>query len=343
MQIVSFFKKLFIGINVLVAASLLLACLVPYISLETLPFVAFLSLGIPILVFVNLLFLLFWAFSGKKQLFLSLIVLIISYFSLSSFFMFRFTSDDADSKADLKVMTYNVRGFNRYKNIDAPNVFDEILDLINTENPDVICFQEFDDNKQKAFKNYKYKYLKYIDNKGKVTLAVYSKFPIINEGLINFPESPNNASFVDIRVKKDTIRVYNLHLESLRVIPDKDVIAKEESKKLYKRVTHSFKKQQEQAEIIKENLQNTSYKAIVCGDFNGTQYSNVYRTIRSDLQDSFQEKGSGYGRTYNFKYYPVRIDFILVDKSFEVVSHQNYDAKLSDHFPVMTSINLQSH
>lgn len=337
MNIRAFFDQLIFGLNVLFGASLLLSCFVPFIPNDKAPIVAFFSLGIPILVFINLFFLLFWLFRRKRQGFLSLLVLVISYFSLSSFFMFRF-SEKAVEESDLSIMTFNVRGFNKNEEIKNPTLFEEILDLIKTENPDIICFQEFNDNRQKSFSNYKHKYLKYIDNKGKVTLAIYSKYPIIHSGLVNFPESPNNGSFADIVYKKDTLRVYNLHLESLRIVPGAVARGQEQSSKLFKRVSHSFKKQQEQAELILTHRKSTNYKTIVTGDFNGTEYSNVYKTIKNnDLKDTFKEKGTGYGRTYNFKYYPVRIDFILADHRIEVTSHKNYDVKLSDHFPVMAS------
>lgn len=340
MRIVSFFKKLGIGLNVLFAASLVLACFVPYISLETVPFVAFLSLGIPILVLGNLLFVLFWGFRGKKQLFLSLIALIIGYVSLSSFFMFRFSSAANNKEADLKVMTYNVRGFNKYAWSKDATLGDQIIDFIKEENPDVLCLQEFSRIRYKQLKQYTYSFVSPNSTVQKSIQAIYSKYPIVNKGVLDFPNSVNNAIFVDIVKNSDTLRVYNLHIESLKVTPDPEVLAQEASSKLYKRLSTSFTKQQQQAYVVAAHKKTTKNKILITGDFNSTQYANVYRTIRGDMQDTFQEKGSGYGRTYNFKYYPVRIDFILVDKSFEVVSHQNYNAKLSDHFPVMTSIKF---
>ena len=59
------------------------------------------------------------------------------------------------------------------------------------------------------------------------------------------------------------------------------------------------------------------------------------------MQDSFEEKGSGYGRTYNYHGLPVRIDFILADEGIEVKSHKNFNVKYSDHFPVMASFSLE--
>ncbi len=338
-KIILFIHRFLFSINVFFAVCLLLACFIPYISTEKFPVVAFFSLGIPILVLINIVFTIYWLFVRKKQFFLSLIVLAIGYFSLSSFFMFRFNEVEASSK-DLTVMTYNVRGFNNSNIIHNPNIFEETQDFIKKENPDVICFQEFNYIHRNDFKDYKYSYIEYIKNSGKIKIGIFSKYPIMNEGLLNFPDSGNDAAYVDILYKKDTVRIYALHLESLRIVPHKSALIKEESTKLYGRLTKVFRKQQEQANLVLAHRKSVPYKTIICGDFNGTEYSNVYRTIKGDMTDTFKEKGVGYGRTYNYKYYPVRIDFILVDERLKVKSHKNYNVNFSDHFPVMSSISF---
>ena len=80
---------------------------------------------------------------------------------------------------------------------------------------------------------------------------------------------------------------------------------------------------------------------IICGDFNNTAYSYVYRKIRGDLNDTFKEAGAGFGRTYDFKFFPVRIDFIFADDAFIVNKFKTYDDHLSDHYPIMTSLSLE--
>ena len=78
---------------------------------------------------------------------------------------------------------------------------------------------------------------------------------------------------------------------------------------------------------------------IVCGDFNNTAYSYVYRKVRGDkLNDAFQEAGKGFGRSFNF-FYPFRIDFILPDKSFRVRSFKTHYLPLSDHFALTTNLS----
>jgi endonuclease/exonuclease/phosphatase (EEP) superfamily protein YafD len=59
--------------------------------------------------------------------------------------------------------------------------------------------------------------------------------------------------------------------------------------------------------------------------------------VKGDLIDSFLEKGSGFGRTYNLKFLPLRIDAILASPSVEVEAHRNFDIRLSDHYPIMAS------
>ncbi len=177
---------------------------------------------------------------------------------------------------------------------------------------------------------------------GKGLLAIFSKYPILETGLLNLPRTDSNAVFADIRFKKDTIRIYNAHLESLGITPGQGVLSKEPTDKLIKQINGAFQKQMEQAEVIGRHLNSSPYKSILCGDFNNGQYSNVYRTIKGNLQDTFLEEGSGYGQTYIFHGAPFRIDFIFADESFIVKSHTNYKVKYSDHFPLMASFDLQS-
>ena len=341
MRDLSFFDKILFAANLIFAILLLFSCAVPHISVANFPFLSVLSLAVPILVIINLFFLIYWFFRRKKQFVWSLLILVLGYFFLGSFFRFKF-SEAPVLEEDLSVMSYNVRLFNRYKEIDNPSLTSDVLDFVTEQNPDVICFQEFDYyTKAEEFKQYPYSYITNEYGTKKVILAIFSKYPFVSKGPLNFPDSPNNGIYADILYSGDTIRIYNLHLQSLRVIPKADAISSEPSGKLYKRLSRSFAKQQQQAEIFDRHRKGSPYKKIVCGDFNNTQFSNVYKIIKGNMQDTFDEMGTGYGRTFNFKYFPVRIDFIFVDDGFEVEAHKNFDVKLSDHFPVMASVRFQ--
>lgn len=341
MKELSWFNKIVFTINIVLVFLLLIACAVPYISSEKFSFLSFLSLAVPFLVGSNLVFLMYWIIRKKRQLWLSFFVLIFGYIVLGTFVSFNF-SEEKVLEENLSVMSYNVRGFNKNRELDNPSVFEDVKSLIDKEDPDIICFQEVGYLRRKEYTKYPYKFLKYINNPGKVLLGIFSKYPIVKSDLIDFPETSNNAAYADILYKKDTIRIYNLHLQSLKINPDPQILQKEPSDKLFKRLTKSFQKQQKQAKIIKKHCESTPYKKILCGDFNNTQFSSTYYTIKGDMQDTFVAKGSGYGTTYNFLSIPIRIDFILADQAFEVKVHKNYDDKLSDHYPVMASFAIKT-
>lgn len=132
-----------------------------------------------------------------------------------------------------------------------------------------------------------------------------------------------------------------MHLESMHINTKVESLRKETSEKLLKRVGTTFKMQQSQAEMILEHQKQCHYKVIICGDFNNTAFSYVYRTIKGDLNDTFDEAGNGFGRSYDFRFFPIRIDFILADKAFKVNGFKNYDEHYSDHFPIMATVSLE--
>ena len=99
--------------------------------------------------------------------------------------------------------------------------------------------------------------------------------------------------------------------------------------------------QQLQTELFLKHKNKCNYKTIVCGDFNNTAFSYVYRAVKGDMTDTFKEAGNGFGRTYNFKFFPMRIDFIFADPAFKVNGFKTYDVEYSDHFPIMAKVSFE--
>lgn len=339
MRIRSLFNKFMFYLNFIFSFALLLACIIPYTSSASL---AFISLAVPLLVFINILFLLFWLVKKKFALLLPLSILVYGYFALGTFIGFNGAPKIDNGDDSLSIMSFNSLGFRGKEDEWKSTAGDTIVKFIQKERPDIVCFQEFDYKKIRShyFDEYPYKYVdfEFGTDSGRVIQAVYSKYEIIEKEILYFPESSNSAVYVDVKYKMDTIRIYNLHLESLNIRPNN--IKKERSDKLFVRLRDSFKKQQEQSLIVRKHMNTSPYRNIVCGDFNNTQFSSAYFAIRGDLKDSFLEKGTGYGQTINFWKFPFRIDYILVDPSLKIISHQNYNINLSDHEPIMASIQI---
>ncbi|MGB6153450.1 MAG: endonuclease/exonuclease/phosphatase family protein, partial [Pricia sp.] len=299
MKGLSIFNSIVYALNLIFVLLLLLACAVPYLSVTFLPFLSFLSLAVPVLVAINFLFFLGWAIQKKRQFLPSLFALILGYFVLGTFVKFNFTKGEF-LKEDLKIMSYNIRSFNEFGWSERKEVFNAIQDLVQEERPDVVCFQEVSIGMKKEFLDYPYHYLKKLPNGNKVHLGIFSKYPIVASETLTFPNSVNNGSYADIAYKGDTIRLFNVHMQSLGITPGTGVLRSNSSERLYKKVVEAFEKQEEQAKMIQDQVNASPYKTLLCGDFNNTQFSKAYHLIKGDMQDSFIAAGSGYGRTLNF-------------------------------------------
>jgi endonuclease/exonuclease/phosphatase family metal-dependent hydrolase len=280
----------------------------------------------------------YWLLQVKRKLFLSLGILFIGFIFLSPLYKFS-SSKQIDDSENLIVMSYNVRLFNLFEWIPDTMVKQKIADFIKEKQPDILSMQDYRPDEALYLNGY-YKYEELSGVKIKNGQAIFSKFPIINSGSVEFPNTSNNAIFVDILRNKDTIRIYNVHLQSFQINPNDEKLDIESSENLFNRVRTTFKQQQSQTELFLAHKAKCRYKMIVCGDFNNTAYSYVYKEIKGDFQDAFAEVGNGFGRTFNFKFFPFRIDFILTDQSFDIKAFKTFDIQLSDHYPIMAKVKL---
>jgi len=340
MKKLSLINKIIFVCNIIGAVLLLLSYILPYLQPKAFFALSVLSLGVSVLILLNVAFFMYWLFRLKKQLMLSLIVLLIGYILCGSLYKFT-SSKHIENANNIKVMNYNVRLFNLYEWILQKDIDVKIAEFIKKESPDILSIQDYHRNPDIDFSAFKYKYEKLSGKKLKSGQVIFSKFRIINSGSLDFPNTANNAIFADVVKGKDTIRIYNIHLQSLKIDTNVEKLKQENTTHLFNRVGSTFKMQQSQTELFLKHRETCTYKMIVTGDFNNTAYSYVYRRIKEDLNDAFIEGGNGFGRTYAFKFFPVRIDFILADDAFSVNGFKTYNELYSDHYPIMATLSLE--
>jgi endonuclease/exonuclease/phosphatase family metal-dependent hydrolase len=348
MKNLSWFNKGMFFLNLVLIVLTFIAYLLPFLAPKIFPLLSVFTLFMPLFFLANGLFFIYWAIQFKKRMILSGIVLLVGITFFNKFYKFS-AKEFEESDKDFTVMSYNVRLFNVFKWLDRDDIPDVILEFINTENPDILCIQEFSNSANIDLKVYPYKFVLMEGKQIKTGQAIFSKFPIIEHGNIVFPKSNNNVVFADIKKGKDIIRVYNMHLQSIKISPDVneiseniDVIDQQKSKFLFIRISKAFKQQQEQAAIFKEHEKDCKYPIIICGDMNNSAFSYVYRNIKGKLKDSFEEAGEGFGATYKFKYYPARIDYIFADETMEVKQFESFsDFQNSDHYPIMARLSMK--
>jgi endonuclease/exonuclease/phosphatase family metal-dependent hydrolase len=334
MKNLSFTDKTIFLINSIAAFLLLASYVIPFIPPKVTATISVLSLGMPVLLLINTMFLIFWVLKLKKQFLLSLLILGIGFQHVNAFIQF---GKNQELKSDLKIMSYNVRLFNAYKWSKKNDIDKNIYGFIRIKSPDILCFQEYfpkDDNNL----NYPYQYI--VHSKGSPSRqAIYSKYKIIDSGSLGFDTSGNNAIYTDIKLEKDTLRIYNIHLQSFSIDKNKDNFGEKDSETLLKKFKSTFSKQEKQVNKIVEHSSHCRYKTIFMGDFNNTSFSWVYKKLKQNKNDAFIEAGKGFGKSFDYLF-PFRIDFILTDSTIKVDGFETYNVKYSDHFPIMAHINL---
>ncbi|WP_196884909.1 endonuclease/exonuclease/phosphatase family protein [Aureivirga sp. CE67] len=338
MKNLSFFDKIMFILNSIVGAVLLISYLLPFINPIHFAALSAFSLFVPVLISVNLIFLVYWLIRIKKQAILPIFLFLVGLPIFPSYFKIN-KKELVKKETSIEVMSYNVRMFNLYKWLPEEGIDKKIVDFINEENPDIICFQEYHPN-EKLKLDYPYKYVKIHNKKNNFGQAIFSKHRIMNKGVLNFDKTNNDAIFADIKVDTTILRVYNIHLESLKINPSKQNFGEKDGKMLHKRVASAFEKQGNQAIKVLKHEQNSPYKTILCGDFNNTPFSWVYYKLKGTKKDAFIEAGEGFGKTFNYPF-PVRIDFILVDDSYEVDDFEVFPLNYSDHFPISAKVELK--
>jgi len=335
-------------LNIVLTVSTFIAYILPFLAPNIFPLLSVLTLFMPLFFILNGLFFFYWGIQFKKRMILSGLVLLMGITFINKFYKFSAKNFPEDEK-DFTVMSYNVRLFNVFKWLGRDDIPEIIFAFINDKNPDILCIQEYSNSANIDLKVYPHKYILVAGDQIKTGQAIFSKFPIINQGNIAFPNSNNNVVFADIKKGKDIIRVYNMHLQSIRISPDVneineniDALNQGKSQRLFSRISKAFKQQQQQAEIIKEHKKDCSYPIIFCGDMNNSAFSYVYRSIKGKLNDSFEEAGVGFGATYKFRYYPARIDYIFADENMTVKKFESFpDFENSDHYPIMAKLSME--
>ena len=207
----SFISKTMLFFNVVLAITTLMAYLLPFLAPKWFPFLSVLTLFLPFFLVLNLLFFVYWLIQLKKYIFVSGLVLLLGITFINKFYNLKPT-ELPKSENDFTVMSYNVRLFNKFKWYQKANIPSQIAKFVEDKNPDILCIQEYSDLEKTKFSNYKYNQ---IFKEGKniiVGNAIFSKYKIIDKGVINFPNSTNNGVYADIIKDKDTLRIYSMDL-----------------------------------------------------------------------------------------------------------------------------------
>ena len=361
-------KWVMMASNIIAAIFMLMTLIGSVLSPEKFIIPAYFALVFPLIIIINIGFVIFWLLVRKWFFLLSLSMLLFSATEISNTFPINIWKNNTiTSNNTIKILTYNTLMSGRLKKytLKRPNL---VMKYVLESDADIVCLQEFTVSEKKKFltladimrifSKYPYKHISYRlnENSNHHGIATFSKYPIINKQDIKYPSNFNLSIYSDILINGKIIRLINNHLESNK-ITDNDKIMPYSLKEKFsaenlkgitshfsRKLSIAYKLRAFQADAVAEVIANSPYKVIVCGDFNDVPSSYAYTKVKGKLKDVFAETGTGLGWTFNDKYYHFRIDYVLYDSNaFSPIQYKTDKVNYSDHYPVLCQLKINDN
>lgn len=352
--------KVMLAINIIVVAMYILSAFCGHINPNTMGYVSAFSMAYPVM-FVLLLFtFLFWIFTHRMFLLISLVALVATVSQIMTFFPLHFNNYDEVKTSDrFTLMSYNAKHMSI---TDDENRIVGVIEDILEYNPDFVCLQEGqtyvkmnqrginEDLLARMKARYPYDYASNFMN----ICGFLSKKPVslvLSEG----DDGYFNLEVFKTEALKGTAYILNTHLESIGLTDsDKELYLKLTDKKvensslrgvrsrLLSKLIVAAKKRSHQAERIRAvadslSIADPKAKIFICGDFNDPPYTYSYLTINGDMSDAMKDAGLGYSNTYHDSRFYFRIDHIFYDPGkCRPVCTFVAKTESSDHYPVIS-------
>ncbi len=326
---------------------------------------AYFALFFPLTIILNIGFVLFWILARKWHFLVSLSLLLFSAPKINDVFPIHFgKTKTIEANNTVSILSYNTMMCGKLIKHTKRNP-NKVIQYMLDSNADIICIQEFtvstsdehltESDMIRIFKEYPYRQIRYqqILPSNLSGVATFSKYPIVNKQNIDYPSKYNASIYSDIKINGKIIRVVNNHLESNRLTENdkampiklKDSFDTEQLSGITlhfsKKLATAYRLRAVQADAVAKVIDNSPYKLIVCSDLNDVPASYTYTKVKGKLTDAFSETGTGFGWTFNEKFYRFRIDYIFYDpQAFSVVEFRVDKVNYSDHYPLICKLNI---
>lgn len=331
----TFFSKIIFLLNIAILFLIGLCFLLSNYHLENLSSFSILIIFLPVLLFINFLFLIYWILKFDLRFIFSFLILLVYLDKPISFFE---TDKLVDYREGFQIMSYNVRLFNHYNWIKDGSLKEKMKLFINKKNPEFIAIQEFHDDYKELMSDFKYSHFGF--NEGSVGLAIFGNKKIIKKGEVLSNDERKIAIYVDFIEKNDTLRLYNSHFKSYNLNPKSFKADKETLKDIIDKAKLVYEIQNKECLILVDHMKKSPHPILLAIDLNNTPDSFVYNKISELYIDSYNQKGYKPGATYRFNFLPIRIDYIFYSKLIKANSYKIHNVKLSDHKPISAFFNI---
>lgn len=344
-----FIDRSILFINLGVIAATFLAYAAPLVDPQLTWIISFFGLFYPILLILNVVFIIFWAVRKPKYSIPSIICILMGINALKGFVSLNGSGPEAEGLS-IRMITYNISNANygmerKMKNKEEKQKQFSAF-LKEYAETDIFCFQEVGDFSYQIIKKVFADRHLYYKNKGAV---IVSKHPFTEKGEINFGTITNSCLWADVDLGDETVRVYSFHLQSNQITRDAEKLANQSDidqkqawydvKAILRKFRNKHLTRSNQAEKIEAHASKSPHKVILAGDLNDPPQSYTYRVISSLGKDAFREKGMGIGTTYAGRIPLLRIDYIIVDNALQVMDYHMINNRFSDHNAISSTIS----
>jgi endonuclease/exonuclease/phosphatase family metal-dependent hydrolase len=365
MKRIPILKGVLLTMNVIAVVVLVMALLASYVPPSDVAVFSITALVYPMILFINLFFIVCWWILRSKYWLLSFLVIILGFNNLQNNFQLSFSRSKAKSESQIKIISYNVQLFaTDAKGNDSVEIKNNIVQFLKGEDANIICLQEYHsmdrnvytpliDLNNKLLKN-SYYYESYFNPRFDQLsgLVIFSKYKAVNKGKLKFAGSRTFGIYTDLIIEDDTVRVFNIHMASIRLqSSDIDFVLKPDFKdqegfknrsaSIYSKLTDAFLLREQQINLLMQEIIACPYPIILCGDLNDTPSSYVYSMLSDELVDSFIRKGRMLSRTYAGNIPYLRIDYIFTTNHFKINKFERVKKNYSDHFPIISTVSYK--
>ncbi|WP_242072344.1 endonuclease/exonuclease/phosphatase family protein [Microcoleus sp. FACHB-68] len=245
------------------------------------------------------------------------------------------------SQPSLKILSFNC-----YWNNTTPQA---LIKLVEQHKPDLLFLQETNAaHAKKAFPTLKVSYPYHVDAP---TISFFSKYPIQFAERLNLAGHKQVQQRAIIRVNQQDVMIYHIQVTAPWIRPRKFF-------SLFSVPTYVYYDRTKEIKDLVERLQKESLPMIVAGDFNMTDQSQDYDSVKKVLKDAFLASGFGFGFTWphgwdvglilkkfhwKLNFPLVRIDYVWYSKHWSSQHSKVLPAVGSDHLPVETYLYLKTN
>ena len=337
-------------INSFFALLLVISYLAPYVNPNTFWPIAFMGLGYPVLLIINIIFILIWILTKPAYALMSILCIAIGWKQLYN--LYAIPTNTLNTAIELKnsitVGSYNIAQLNWIKRLgNSPRAEKEreFKQFLEDQDIDVLSLQEVSKHNIQEI-------LKYMDNASHFHhdnyTGIISKFPIIKNGSIKDEKNRTFAVWSDIQKDDFVFRVYSAYLQSNLITRDTDELIKsvennqprtwERIKQILGKYIAAIQFRAEDIILLKSHVRDSPNPVLLAGDFNDVPHSYIYKQLSQGLFDTFHYS-RGMQSTYAGKIPLLRIDYILADQSFKKGSFERKMVDFSDHYPIISTLS----